>query len=93
MEGPFYKSGIQGGTLNRIEGKGGAFWQNNPFFSPSLPAEQGRRARAPAAAPAGGLDHGGGREEGERDREVRGSDPPSISGKGARKEGCHGGGR
>ena len=33
------------------------------------------------------------RRRGEMGREVRGSDPPLISGKGARKEGCHGGGR
>ena len=35
-----------GWTLNRIEGKGGAFGQNSPFFSSSLPTEQGRGRRA-----------------------------------------------
>jgi len=74
--------------------KGGAFGQkalSSPF---SLPAEQGRRAWAPAAVLAGGPGHGGGRGHGgKREGGSWGRFPPSISGKEARREGSHGGGR
>ena len=42
---------------------------------------------------AGGLGLGGGREEGKRERGSRGSIPPSILGKEARRAEIHGGGR
>jgi len=48
----------------------------------------------PAAALAGGLGLGGGREEGEkRERDSRVDPPPSILGKEAHRAEIHGGGR
>jgi hypothetical protein len=47
----------------------------------------------PAASLAGGLGLGGGREEGEKRESLKGSIPPSILGKEARRAEIHGGGR
>ena len=52
--------------------------------SSSLPAEQGRRAWAPAVALAGGLGHGAAGTRGERERGPRGIDSPLIREEAAR---------
>ena len=54
--------------------KGQGVWENLPFFHlPPRRTEEGGR-RAPAAVLAGGLGHGGGRDQGERERRPRGVD-------------------
>ena len=53
----FAKRLESGRTLNRIEGKGGAFGQNSPFFF-LLPS---RRIGEAHLGADGGLGHGGGR--------------------------------
>ena len=59
-----------------------------PFFSLSPRWETGERCGV-----TGGLGLGGGREEVEKRERLKGSIPPSILGKEARRAEIHGGGR
>jgi len=64
-----------------------------PFFHPPR-VEQRRGRRASAAVLAGGLGHGGGRDQGKRERRPRGVDSsPQFQRRGARREGRDGHGR
>ena len=64
-----------GWTLNRIEGKGGAFGQISPFFSLLSSRRTGGAARRRRPGPASqGTAAAGAR--GERERGPRGIDPP-----------------
>ena len=66
----------------------GKYALSSPFLPP---AEQGRRAWAPAAVFAGGPGHGDGRDHGEqREGGLWGRLPPSISVKGPARGGSHG---
>ena len=57
------QKGWKGSLTNRREGGLGKYALSSPFLPP---AEQGRRAWAPAAVFAGGLGHGDGRDHGEQ---------------------------
>ena len=72
----------------------GAFGQKTLYSPFLLPAEQKRRAWAPAAVLAGGPGHGSGRGHGgKREGGSWGRLPPQFQGRRPRREGSHGGGR
>ena len=77
---------VEGLLIKKAENEGA---KGKMAFLPLLPltGKQRSGAGSPAVALVGGLGLGGGREEGERGREVRGFDPPLDFG----KEGPRGG--